>query len=103
MLNNENNNENDELIEIKGYVNAQVKAKLQSVPNLKILYRKDLNTEFEYVERKYGKDYIKLYENNPYEKLTNMCKLCGNACKEKKVYCSRRCAGKGNNRNSKLK
>jgi hypothetical protein len=92
-----------EIIEIKGYVNGQVKAKLQSVPNLKILFREDLNIEFEYVENKYGKDFIKLYEGNPYKKLTGKCKLCGSLCKEKSVYCSRKCAGAGNNRNNKLR
>jgi hypothetical protein len=53
-----------QIIEIKGYVDAQVEAKLQSVSNLKILFRKDLNEEFEYVESKYGKDFIKLYDTN---------------------------------------
>jgi hypothetical protein len=51
-----------ELIEIKGYVDLQVEAKLKSAPNLKVLFREDLNKEFEYVENKYGKDFIKLYE-----------------------------------------
>jgi hypothetical protein len=93
----------DQIIEIKGYVDGQVKAKLQSVPNLKILFREDLNIEFEYVENKYGKDFIKLYEGNPYNRITNHCKLCGTPCKQKNVYCSRECSGAGNNRNSKIK
>jgi hypothetical protein len=92
-----------ELIEIKGYTNIQVDAKLKSVSNLKILFRKDLIIEFGYVENKYGKDFIKLYEGNPHKKLTGKCKLCGNECKEKSVYCSRKCAGAGNNRNSKIR
>lgn len=92
-----------EIIEIKGYVDKQVEAKLQSIPNLKILFREDLNVEFEYVENKYGKDFIKLYQGNPYKQLIGKCKLCGKSCKQKSVYCSRKCAGAGNNRNSKLK
>jgi hypothetical protein len=54
----------NEIIEIKGYVDKQVQAKLNSVPNLKVLFKKDLILEFEYVENKYGKDFIKLYEIN---------------------------------------
>jgi hypothetical protein len=51
----------NEIIEIKGYVDNQVQAKLNSVPNLKVLFKKDLILEFGYVESKYGKDFIKLY------------------------------------------
>lgn len=94
---------NGQIIEIKGYVDGQVKAKLQSIQNLKILFKEDLNVEFEYVESKYGKDFIKLYEGNPYKQLTRECKLCGKPCKQKNIYCSRKCAGAGNNRNSKLR
>ncbi len=95
--------QNKNIIEIKGFANSQTKEKLKTIPNLKILFRKDLNIEFEYVEKKYGKDFIKLYDGNPYKQLTGKCKLCGSPCKEKSVYCSRKCAGAGNNRNSKLK
>jgi hypothetical protein len=94
---------NDEIIEIKGFVNNHTQVKLDSVPNLKILFRKDLNIEFDYVENKYGKDFIKLYEGNPYNELTNHCSVCGKLCMEKNKYCSRVCAGVGNNRNSKIK
>lgn len=95
--------QNGKLIEIKGYLNEEVQTKINTVPNLVVLFKKDLLNEFEYVENKYGKDFIKLYEGNPYLKLTNSCKLCGKDCKRKNVYCSRECAGKGNNRNSKIK
>jgi hypothetical protein len=54
--------QNGYLIEIKGYVNEQVRAKIKSVPNLKLLFKKDLKNEFEYVLSIYGKDFIKLYE-----------------------------------------
>lgn len=94
--------QNGILIEIKGFVNEKTKEKLKSIPNLKILFKKDLNKEFDYVELKYGKDFIKLYEDNPYKQLTSKCKLCGIPCKKESVYCSRKCAGKGNNRNNKL-
>jgi len=53
-----------ELIEIKGYVDEHTQAKLDSVSNIKVLFRKDLNTEFDYVINKYGKDFISLYEKH---------------------------------------
>ena len=49
------------IIEIKGFVNEQTLAKIKSVPNLIVLMRNDLQKEFDYVIRKYGKDFIKLY------------------------------------------
>jgi hypothetical protein len=57
--------QNDDIIEIKGYLTEQTKVKLKSVPNLKVLFRRDLNKEFEYVESKYGKNFIELYEDTP--------------------------------------
>lgn len=54
--------QNETMIEIKGFTTPQVEEKLKSVPNIKILYRKDLVSEFEYVKKTYGKDFIKLYE-----------------------------------------
>jgi hypothetical protein len=54
--------QNDNIIEIKGYLTEQTKVKLKSVPNLTVLFRKDLNKEFEYVESKYGKDFTYLYD-----------------------------------------
>jgi len=49
------------VIEIKGFVTEQTIAKMNSVQNLKILYREDLNKEFDYVINKYGKNFLKLY------------------------------------------
>ena len=54
--------QNGEVIEIKGYLTEQTKVKLKVVPNLKVLFRKDLEKEFKYVESKYGKDFTYLYE-----------------------------------------
>ena len=95
--------QNGILIEIKGFIDEKTKEKLKTIPNLNILFNNDLNVEFEYVESKYGKDFIRLYEGNPHKRLTSKCKLCGNPCKEENVYCSRKCAGEGNNKNSKIK
>ena len=68
-----------------------------------VLKKDNLKDILDYVINKYGIDYIKLYEGNPYNNLTNICKVCGKSCKSKNIYCSRICAGKGNNRNSKYK
>jgi hypothetical protein len=57
--------QNNDIIEIKGYLTEQTKVKLKSVRNLKVLFRRDLNKEFEYVETKYGKNFIELYEDTP--------------------------------------
>ncbi len=35
--------------------------------------------------------------------MNNNCTVCGNPCMEKNKYCSRVCAGVGNNRYSKIK
>lgn len=94
---------NGELIEIKGYTDEHIRTKLKSVSNLQVIYKENLKKEFEYVEGKYGKDFIRLYEENPHKKLTNECRVCGKSCQEENVYCSRTCAGVGNNRNSKTR
>jgi hypothetical protein len=52
----------DNFIEIKGYINKQVNEKIKSVPNLKVLFKKDLKIQFEYVINKYGKNFTDLYE-----------------------------------------
>lgn len=93
--------QNNFFIEIKGFVNEQTKEKLKVIPNLKIIFRADLNKEFDYVEKKYGKNFIMLYEGNPYEELTNNCKQCNKPCAKKNIYCSRKCSGLGNNKNKK--
>jgi hypothetical protein len=56
--------QNGEIIEIKGFVNEQTKVKLETIKDLKILFREDLEKEFEYVESKYGKNFISLYDKN---------------------------------------
>jgi hypothetical protein len=89
--------QNNEVIEIKGYITEQTKAKSKSVNNLKILSKKDLKVEFDYVELKYTKNFIELYDSNPHKVRKNKCKVC-----EKPSiydYCSRKCSGLGNNPN----
>lgn len=53
---------NNQLIEIKGYKTEQWFAKRNANPDVIVLYEKDLKPILEYVNKKYGKDYIKLYE-----------------------------------------
>lgn len=52
----------ENIIEIKGFMNEQSKEKIKNIKNLKMLFRKDLNVEFNYVENKYGKNFTSLYE-----------------------------------------
>lgn len=83
-----------EYTEIKGYINEQWKSKMQQFPKylkLNVLYRKDMKLIIKYVEQKYGKDFIELYEGNPYKTKTNKCKVCGNECHNE--YCSQKCSG----------
>lgn len=93
--------QNGEIIEIKGFMTEQTKVKLKSVPKLKVLFKSDLKVEFNYVESKYGKNFIELYEGNPHKVKNNECKVCGEPAIND--YCSRKCSGIGNNRNSKIK
>lgn len=61
-------------VEIKGYWTSVVDDKLKNFPYpISILYKKNLNQEFNYVESTYGKNFIKLYEGNTSNK---KCK-CG--------------------------
>lgn len=53
---------NGEVVEIKGYKTKQWEAKLESNPDVKVLYEKDLNNVFDYVIATYGKDFVRLYE-----------------------------------------
>lgn len=53
----------NQYIEIKNYLTNQVIEKTKQFPyKLKLLYKSDLVDVFNYVEQKYGKDYIRLYE-----------------------------------------
>lgn len=84
-------------IEIKGYYTKQTEEKIKQFPyQITILYRNNLQIEFDYVEQKYGKHFIELYEGNPYKMKNNSCKYCGEPAKYD--YCSRRCSGKAVNK-----
>lgn len=52
----------DKLVEIKGYKTEEWKAKLSSNPDVEVLYEKEMKPILSYVIKKYGKDFIDLYE-----------------------------------------
>ena len=89
--------EDGTLIEIKGRrsnedCDEQTKVKLNCIKGLTVLYRNDIEPLLKYVTDKYGTDFIKLYEGNPYTKRNNSCEICG--APSIKRFCSRSCAGK---------
>lgn len=81
-------------IEIKGYSDKKTEEKIKQFPfKIRVLYKQDLKEVFNYVLTNYGTNFIKLYEGNPYKKLTSKCKFCNQPCQANLNYCSRRCAG----------
>jgi len=50
------------LTEIKGYRTPQWMAKLESNPDIVVMYEKDLQSVFDYVKTKYGDNFVDLYE-----------------------------------------
>lgn len=81
--------------EIKGYKTEQTNEKIKQFKGeLKIIGKEEIKEFIKYVVEKYGSEFIKLYEDNPYNKLTKVCPICGGLCKEKNIVCSRKCSGK---------
>lgn len=81
-------------VEIKGAMTEQNKVKISSFcGSLTVLDNHGIKAYLDYVESKYGKDFINFYENNPYNEKTNQCVICGEPCKN--IYCSRRCSAIG--------
>lgn len=50
------------VVEIKGFKSEQWQAKLDANPDITVLYGSDLKDVFNYVNEKYGKNFINLYE-----------------------------------------
>lgn len=83
--------EDGSYVEIKGYKTEKDNAKWKKFPfKIKILFEENLKEIFQYVEEKYGKDYIKLYQGNPYNEKKNKCLICNKECK--KFFCSPKCS-----------
>lgn len=81
--------------EIKGYITEKSIEKIKQFDEKIVLIGKnEIKPMIDYTISKYGKDYINLYEDNPYNTLTKICPVCGEPCKEKNVVCSRICSGK---------
>ena len=60
------------VIEIKGYISEQWKAKEEQNPDVIVLYKKDIKKYLDYVTLKYGNDFIALYDNsNPKHLIDN--------------------------------
>jgi hypothetical protein len=54
----------DKYIEIKNYHSEITDAKIRNFPhNIEVYYTEDMKKYFDYVENKYGKNFIELYEN----------------------------------------
>jgi len=53
---------NDKIIEIKGFNTEQWQIKMLNNKDVTVLYEEDMKPYFEYVENKYGKNYIEMYE-----------------------------------------
>lgn len=53
---------NEGIIEIKGYKNEKWYAKVEQNKDVKVLYKKEMQPYLEYTIKKYGKDFINLYE-----------------------------------------
>lgn len=51
----------DCIVEIKGYKTPRWESKITQHPDITVLYESDLKDVFDYVKRKYGSDYTKLY------------------------------------------
>jgi len=73
--------EGDTYVEIKGYFTEQVKAKEKAFPfKLKYINGETILPYLKYVEQKYGKDFIRLYEDKKYESKIikpKVCEFCG--------------------------
>ena len=62
----------DGLIEIKGYSNEQWEAKQQQNTDVKTLYKSDIQLYLDYVIKKYGNNFVELYDNlNPSKSISN--------------------------------
>jgi hypothetical protein len=87
--------ENEETyIEIKGYKEKEFENKQKYfTEKILVVDKNKIKPIINYVESKYGKNFIELYERNPHKVKNNKCLCCGEPAKFQ--YCSRICSGKG--------
>lgn len=101
----------NKIIEIKGYhtksVDEKTKLAIDRGYEIELKYKKDLKTEFDWVNNNYTFDHIKELYDDYKPSYTYKCDFCGkvfNTEKERKTkskFCSRKCAGKGHKGNRK--
>ncbi len=53
---------NCELVEVKGYKSDEWLSKMRCNPDVKVLYKEDIKDIMDYVKKKYGVNFIELYE-----------------------------------------
>ncbi len=84
----------DLFVEVKGFNSVQNEEKIkQFSKKLAIMYKEDLKYIFEYVIKKYGKNFIELYEGNPHKIRNNKCLICEKPSVNE--FCSQKCSGIG--------
>jgi len=80
-------------VEVKGFMTDHNKAKVDSFKkHLIILDETAIKPYLNYAIEKHGKNFIELFEGNPYKEKKNKCLICGKPAKN--LYCSRECSGK---------
>lgn len=85
----------DIYIEIKGWDDGRVTAKISQFPSEKklvVLWHEEMKSILTYVKEVYGANFIELYEGNPHNQKHNLCLICKNPCKL--LLCSRKCSMK---------
>lgn len=90
--------EDGSFIEIKGYMDSKNLEKINqfNFGILKIIGKKDIKLYIDYVKKKYGNNFISLYEGYK-PRYKHICEFCGKEYendKEEGVFCSRSCTGK---------
>lgn len=99
--------EDNTIIEIKGYENSEKVAQKTLLAescgyNVKVLYKDDLKTEFEWVNNHYTFKHLEELYDDYKPNYEYKCAHCGETFSRQKkaktetVYCSRVCAGKSN-------
>lgn len=81
-------------VEIKGYKEKEFENKQKYfTEKILVIDKNEIKPIINYVESKYGKNFIELYEGNPHKSKMNNCLICRKPAKNQ--YCSRVCSGIG--------
>ena len=91
---------NQRYVEVKGYLNEKWSAKVEQFPyQLTVLGEEEMKPMFHYVQEKYGKNFISLYEGQIrtpkiVKQYSLFCKVCGNefsSPRKSAMVCSKEC------------